>query len=467
MIIVKRILMLLGIVVLDAAAVFVTVVGPWPAYSASDVAAEGYYLAAVAAADASLVQSNLPEAPQKLGAGWAKRSIVPEIGVPLAGFGDRRGRPSTGVHDEIHVKALALTDGYDTVCLVGSDMLIVPENVADAVREDVSARTILTAGNILFSASHTHSGPGAFGPGFVSNAFNGEYDPAVPEFLARQFADAIVEAHDAMKPARLAHGGLDAPDCIRNRTRDAATDSELSYLVIEQEGGARCYVVSFSGHPTILGGRNMEFSGDYPGALQRTIEAETGGFAMYLGGALGSMSVQAREGANAFARVEATGAELARRVLEDAAAPEFAEEIDVASIGFPFDLPPMGMRLSKSWRLSPLLLSVIGIDSDGWLEGVRVGDVFLYGTPSDFSGEISTELKGWASQQGIDLWVTSFNGDYVGYVSPDRYYDDVGPEQDRYEMGLMSWLGPNQEAFFTGLMKHMAATLFPEQGAAS
>jgi len=467
MAIVKKILIVLGVIVLNAVAVFVTVVGPWPAYSASDVADEGYYLAAIAAADASFAQSNLLEAPRRLGAGWAKRSIVPEIGVPLAGFGDRRGKSSTGVHDEIHVKALALTDGYDTVCLVGSDMLIVPENVADAVREDVSSRTTLTAGNILFNASHTHSGPGAFGPGFVSNAFNGKYDPAVPEFLARQFADAIVEAHDAMKPARLAHGGLDAPDMIRNRTRDAATDSELSYLVAEQEDGARCYVVSFSGHPTILGGSNLEFSGDYPGALQRTIETETGGFAMYLGGALGSMSVRAKEGADAFARAEATGADLARRVLEDAATPDFADEIDVASIGFPFDPPPMGMRLSKSWRLSPLLLPVLGIDSDGWLEGVRVGDVFLYGTPSDFSGEISSELKEWASQQGIDLWVTSFNGDYIGYVSPDRYYEGEGPEQDRYEMGLMSWVGPNQEAFFTGLMKHMSAALFPKSGAAT
>ena len=31
--------------------------------------------------------------------------------VPLAGYGDRNGKPSTGVHDSIFVKAVALKTG--------------------------------------------------------------------------------------------------------------------------------------------------------------------------------------------------------------------------------------------------------------------------------------------------------------------------------------------------------------------
>ena len=83
----------------------------------------------------------------------------------MAGFGDRKGTPSTGVHDEIFVKALAISDGVDTAVIVGADMLIIPENVAELVRVRVSQRTPLTANEILFNASHNHSGPGAFAPG--------------------------------------------------------------------------------------------------------------------------------------------------------------------------------------------------------------------------------------------------------------------------------------------------------------
>jgi hypothetical protein len=103
----------------------------------------------------------------------------------------------------------------------------------------------------------------------------------------------------------------------------------------------------------------------------------------------------------------------------------------------------------------------------GWMTAVRVGDVVFINSPGDFSGEISLTWKQWAAAKGYDLWVSGFSGDYAGYISPDKYYQEVRDEKGRlaYETVLMSWTGPHQEAFFTSLMKHMVESMGAPPGA--
>ena len=345
-------------------------------------------------------------------------------------------------------------------------MLIIPENVADIVRERVARQTPLTANEILFNASHTHSGPGAFGPGFASKAFNGTYDPQMPDILATIFTQVIVKAYEALEPSKVAHGGVDVPQYITNRSRqDGPVDSELSYMLVEQDDGDRCFVVSYSAHPTILGADNMEFSGDYPGYLMRSLRERSGAEAIYLGGALGSMSHRAPEAADPFQRCDAMGTALAERVLASAEGTQsFQDKVDVASVGVGIELPPFQVRLNKSWRISKLLPPLLGVDNDGWMHAVRIGDVVLVGTPADYCGELSVQLKSWAADRSMDFWVLSFNGDYAGYISPDKYYYDKEPDGGYgYERGLMSWIGPDQEAFTVSLIRHMTAVLFPDR----
>ena len=450
---------------------FVTLVGPWPTYK-SGFKDKHYYKDAIAAIEQhskSSSQSSPRGVPKtaigRLEAGWSSCSITPPIGTPLAGFGDRKGKPSTGVHDEIFVKALTVSDGTDKAVIVGADMLIVPENVAELVCIRVSEQTTLTANDILFNASHNHSGPGAFAPGLASKAFSGTYDPNIPIFLAGAFTEAIVKSCRSLEPAKLMHGSVDAPEYIRNRTRkDGTVDSTLSYMLIEQQDGDRCFLVSYSAHPTILGADNMQFTGEYPGFLMRRIKEQTGAEAIYLGGSVGSMSPRSPEGGDPFDRCRAMGTALADKVLEAVVDTSlFKDKVDVASIGIPIRLPPFQLRLNENWRLSKFLFPVLGIDSDGWMHTVRIGDVALVGTPSDFCGEISVDLKLQMKNRVGNLWVLSFNGDYAGYISPDRYYYDKDEKGGYgYERGLMSWIGPDQEAFTVSLIMHMIDVLFPD-----
>jgi neutral ceramidase len=443
---------------------FVILVGPWPTYK-SGFENKSCYKKAIAAIEQNRQRLSHSSNIGQFEAGWSSRPITPPTGTPLAGFGDRRGKPSTGVHDELFVKALALSDGTDTAIIVGADMLIIPENLVELVWASVSKQTPLTSNEILFNASHNHSGPGGFAPGFASKAFNGPYDPSIPVFLARAFTEAIVDAYRSLEPAKVTHGGLQAPEYIRNRTRkDAPVDSELSFMLVEQKDGDRCFVVSYSAHPTILGANNMQFTGDYPGFLMRHIMEQTGAEAIYLGGAVGSMSPRPPDGDDSFERCRAMGEALADKVLEAVEDVEpFKDKVDIASIGFSIQLPPFQLRLSKNWRISKFLFPILGIDNDGWMHAVRIGDIVLIGTPADYCGEISVKLKSRAQNQAIDLWVLSFNGDYVGYISPDRYYYDKDENGGYgYERGVMSWIGPDQEAFTVSLITRMVDALFTE-----
>ncbi|GMV90298.1 MAG: hypothetical protein AMXMBFR82_00760 [Candidatus Hydrogenedentota bacterium] len=453
----KKLLVGTGIVLVVLILLVLVFVGPWPTYAATDVTTESYFKDAIQAADESLQQTSVGASGQ-LHAGWASERITPETGTPLAGFGDRQGRPSTGVHDELYVKAVAVSDGTDTTVIVGADMLIVPNNIADRAREKAMAATDLQPGDILFNASHTHSGPGAWAPGLAASLFGGAYDESVMERIGDAFGTAIINAYGNLKPASYARGDVDVPDHIKNRAHEGPVDSELNYLILKHANGDTCHVVSYGAHATVIGSSNMEFSGDYPGYLERAIETQTGGMAIFLAGAVGSMSPRI-DGTDGFTKAETLGSTLAEKVLADAEGLSYSESADVASAGFSFETPPLQLRLNQNWRLSPNLFPLVGLDDTAWISGVKIGDMFFYGTPCDMSGEISLTMKSWAQQQGIDLWVLSFAGDYIGYVSPQKYYDLPREETHEYEMYLMSWIGPNQEAFFTEMLHHLVDSM--------
>ncbi|MNF00811.1 hypothetical protein D3C80_1996990 [compost metagenome] len=55
-----------------------------------------------------------------------------------------------------------------------------------------------------------------------------------------------------------------------------------------------------------------------------------------------------------------------------------------------------------------------------------------------------------ASLKKKDLFITSFNGAYVGYITPDVYYDSV-----RSETREMNWFGPYNGRYFKEVVNGM------------
>ena len=210
----------------------------------------------------------------------------------------------------------------------------------------------------------------------------------------------------------------------------------------------------------------MQFTAEYPGFLQSTAEKTLGpGTTVgYLGGALGSSGPHAPEAPTAIERAQLMGEALAKRVVEavnNTKEDAFKTEVDINAIGGPIEFPPFQIRLEAlgpKWRISPLLPPLLGLTREGWMHAIQIGDVEMVGVPGDFSSEISLKWKAWAADRGIDLWTSSFCAAYAGYISQDKYYSDADVLK-KYETGMMSWIGPHQEAFFTALMNHMVDKL--------
>jgi len=83
-----------------------------------------------------------------------------------------------------------------------------------------------------------------------------------------------------------------------------------------------------------------------------------------------------------------------------------------------------------------------------------LGETLLIGMPCDFSGELAVPLYEKARALGYQLIITSFNGDYAGYVIKDEWYD-----LPKYEARTMSWYGPYAGQYFTEIINRIISTI--------
>src|SRR5689334_25137965 len=86
-------------------------------------------------------------------AGVAKADLDPPTGLPMAGYNTRY---SKGTLDPLEARVLALSDGSRTVALVTLDLCFTFD---PAVMDRIRAKVRDVAGDVIFVASHTHSGP--------------------------------------------------------------------------------------------------------------------------------------------------------------------------------------------------------------------------------------------------------------------------------------------------------------------
>ena len=144
----------------------------------------GYYQKTVSRLNS--LKSDLNCVNDSLYAGFARISITPSLNnkvmnseegrfnkIPLAGYGERKGKPATGVHDSIFVKAVALKEGLQTLILVSADLLIMPPNIIDSVTKLLSKEGV-QRNQLYFSATHSHSSIGGWAYGLVGKQFAGK-----------------------------------------------------------------------------------------------------------------------------------------------------------------------------------------------------------------------------------------------------------------------------------------------------
>ena len=371
--------------------------------------------------------------------------------LPLAGYGNRHGRPATGVHDDLFVKAVALRVGDRVGVMIGADALIIPPEVTEIAMRRLDQELKLSREQIYLSATHTHCSLGGWGEGMVGEAFAGGFQPGVRIWFADCIVAAVRDAVTDLKPAAFGHDRFAAPDFVRNRVVGALgkVDPEFSYAVLKQTNGKLAVLGSYAAHATVLSGDMMNFSADYPGCWQRAVEQATGGTAVFLAGGIGSHSPV--PGGQGFVGAERMGQHLAQMLLEQLPKTPMTNSITFGMLGLDVTLPPLNVRVTDGIRLRPWLArQLLPVKSQTFLQVFRLNDVLWVSTPCDFSGELAMGIKDFLRVRGSRAVVTSFNGDYVGYVILPRYY-----HLDGYEPRTMSFFGPYVPDYFDDCIRAM------------
>ena len=400
--------------------------------------------------------------------GFSKVNITPaeaqvmsftEENIPLAGYGKREGAPATGVHDSLYIKAIAVRVADQKVVLVAADLLIIPPNIVEKVDSILNLERPVSRDQIFYTATHTHASVGGWSSNYVGRSFAGEPNPELVDWLAEKFAWAVTEAIKKMEPGRIGHGVFDASDLVRNRLlgEKGREHGAFHFLLAETHSGEKALAGFFDAHATTLGGDNMSFSADYPGYWYQSLTSAGIDLPVFCAGSVGSHGPEA-EG-KGFEKPEFLGTELARRVVLEWENVQLKDSISLSSLNLVMDLPEFQIRISDGFRLTPFLAQRLFPPlGEVRLQTLRLGDFILTTTPADFSGELAIyhenelELRGYASV------ISSFNGGYIGYLLPAKYY-----HYQEYESMVMSWFGPNMGPYMDEMITRMTLLITPEK----
>ncbi|NOY76294.1 MAG: hypothetical protein GXO76_00355 [Calditrichaeota bacterium] len=397
------------------------------------------------------VDASLPVVqPAPLEVGFGRAPFTPPVGTPLAGYGDRHGKPSIGVHDSLFVRAFAVKAGNREYVLVSGDILIIPRQLADSVMARIRPTIGLARSQILFSATHSHSATGAWGDSWLEEKFAGPFDPNVLHFLTVQVVEAITKAHRDLTPAEVGWGSFHAPALIRNRLvgKKGWTNDLATFTVFKQTDGDEGVLVSFGAHATVLPAKNFLISGDYPGYLERKLERRLGGVCAFFAGGVGSHRPAGT--GSGFDRARMIGETLADSVLVRLQTTPLHKNVAVLAIGLPVVLPKYCIRVTDNLRLAPILANKILKERFTTFNLMVLGKELFLGIPAELSGEIGLVLQALANQKGYLLTQTSFNGSYLGYIVPGKYY-----HLNSYESRLMSFYGPYMGDYFEELSRRL------------
>jgi len=153
--------------------------------------------------------ANGQEAEQVFRAGAATSNITPWRGLNMPG--GWYNRTVDVISDEMHVRAIVLDDGSETLAIALVDACMVARHVIDPGKERAGEATGIPVANMLVAATHTHS---AASCGYLKQS---PPDPEYTTFVSRRIGDAITAAWQNRVPARIGWGSGAVPDEVFNR----------------------------------------------------------------------------------------------------------------------------------------------------------------------------------------------------------------------------------------------------------
>lgn len=386
---------------------------------------------------------------QSLNVGWAKVNFTPKSPTPMAGYGVRRGALYTSVQDSIYVRAVVIESGVTKAAIVVADLLIIPPAVTEQLKAKLKA-TGIPFEQVYLGATHSHNSMGGWSEGIVGKLFGGEFNEANVTWIADAIVKAVQLAQKNVQPASIGYHELADTARVKNRAfKEGTIDPYLRTVQFIRQDGQKALLCSYAAHSTIMSSDNMALSRDYPGVLIDSLEHGEANFAIFMSGAVGSMGPKI-EGDSDEIKVTAEADSLESDVQKQLTLIQPFQNPAFQMVTLPLPLRNPVPRVTTGLSMRPWVFRWAFGDYPNYIKAMRLGNVLMIGFPCDFSGELVAEMSAYAAKKGLKLMVTSFNGGYIGYVTPDKYYG-----KDSYETMTMNWFGPYNGAYFQEIARDL------------
>ena len=233
-----------------------------------------------------------------------KVDITPSSSKWLLGY---QTRQSTGVHDRLYHRVVALDDGQTQFFLVSSDLCEFAPAVYDEFATQLKRETGIAPVQVWWTVTHTHSGPEVGPPGVddlvMPERHTHAWDKEYTAWVEKALIDAIKEARAKLEPARLVVGTGFSTANINRRARDpegrislglnpdGPADRQIGLIRLERpDSSPIALIANYSMHGTALGPPNTLISGDAPGLVSAYVEQKLGAAMLFINGASGNLA---------------------------------------------------------------------------------------------------------------------------------------------------------------------------------
>ena len=392
-------------------------------------------------------------------AGIAVTRITPQQSMWMAGYAARK-KPSEGTAMDLFAKALALEDGHGSrVVIITTDILGFPGSVSEEIAKRLAAKHGLRRDQLVFTSSHTHSGPVVRESLAWMYALDEEQAAAVKNytaFLEDRVVEVVGQALGRMVPAGLSLGHGEAGFGVNRRQKtdqgyvvgvnaEGPVDHEVPVLCVASTSGRTLAVLfSYACHNTTLGADNYKFHGDYAGVAQEEIQkAHPGVTALFMIGCGADANPNPR---GTEEHVRAYGKDLARAVNDAMSGPTVPVRPPLRTafdrVDLPFSPPPskeeLEARLSDQdvyrQRQAKGLLGVI--DEKGSLPTQYPYPISAVQFGKDLTmvllaGEVLVDYDIRLKQElppPEKVWVLGYANDVFAYIPSRRVLDEGGYE---------------------------------------
>lgn len=379
-------------------------------------------------------------------AGWAKANVTPVQPVPLVGYSPRG--PYEFVQDSSFVKAITLSNGKSRVSWLNFELLIVHPALAKAVEEGVK-RAKIESTQLLFTATHTHSGLGGYMPGPMGKLAFGGYDQNMVDLLVAKSVEALQHAISAQDTVSLSYRKVDAGKFVTNRfVKDGPFDPYVRQLVFTKNDSTKATFFTFSAHATCLNSKFMGLSGDYPKFLTQALEARGYDFALFAAGTVGSH--RPLSPGNTPEKVREYAAGIDSVMLLNESPSSTIQQPRILQSRLDIGLREPHLRISDQLRIRPWLFNYLLGDTNPHLDITQLGNLLMITSSGELSGVFYASWEKLAQENNLNLIVTTFNGGYIGYITPDELYDE-----HFHEVRETNWYGPGNGRYFDQLIQDL------------